>query len=241
MTKEKIIDIASLHREEIDEITTSYQVRWDNTLLVTAYDDEATFILTTEGEKIVLQKRLKEVLARFAQENAIPNYQMGVLYEQVDCKTRGYIAGHHRLVPTCGVTNKQVVYYMVHHLEYAEALADDQGTMLVFNSHRRRCKVRLDSPEKTFRRIVDAADRVAKIQLKIHEYCRYQYGKVDYEKQEERTYNSDYCVIQSCQKMSINIMEETILWIIRNAYYAAYGEEIDPVFLSYIKKVINKF
>lgn len=236
-----VLDTRQLTQVTLDERTNSFQVRWDNVLLLTAYGADETFILTRDGEKIVLQRKLHDVLTRFARENGIPNYLMAVLYDWVGCRTRGYVAGHYRLVPTCGVTNQQVVYYMVHHLEYADSLADDKGMMLIFKGRHRRIEAVVDTPPKTFQRIVAAADEVARIQLMTHEYCRYRYGKVDLEKMGERTYDSDYCVIEDRHQINSHIMEETILKVARLAFQETYGEEIDPEFLRSIKRVINRF
>lgn len=241
MTANEIIDINKLMQLEIDEVTTSFQVRWENVLLMTAYNANETFILTTAGEKVVLTRRLQDVLSKFARENAVPHYMMDVLYKEVGCRTRGYIAGHHRLVPSCGVSNSQVVYYMVHHLEYAEPLMVNKGTLLVFNGRQRKLYVAIASPESSFRRIVDAADRVAAIQLQIHEYCRYQYGKVNHEQLTERPYDSDYCVIQERRKKSTYIMKETVLQIVKTACVELYGEVFDPELLVQIKRVIDRY
>ena len=129
----KKIDLMELHRLAIDGEPANYQVRWDNTLLIAAYDQDRTFILTTEGEKLVLKRRLSEVLDRFAEENSIHSHEMGALYDLVGCRTRGYIAGHHRLVPICGRTNSQVVYYMVHFLD--DAATERKSKKIFMNGH----------------------------------------------------------------------------------------------------------
>ncbi|WP_225433092.1 hypothetical protein [Limosilactobacillus reuteri] len=49
----------------------NYLVQWDNTLLLTAYDQNRTFVLTADGEQLLIRERLKDVLSRFAQVNLI--------------------------------------------------------------------------------------------------------------------------------------------------------------------------
>lgn len=49
----------------------NYLVQWDNTLLLTAYDQNRTFVLTADGEQLLIRERLKDVLSRFAQTNLI--------------------------------------------------------------------------------------------------------------------------------------------------------------------------
>ena len=129
----KTIDMSRLDKLKIDGEVANYLVQWDNTLLIAAYDQDRTFILTTEGEKLVLKWRLSEVLDRFAEENSIHSHEMGALYDLVGCRTRGYIAGHHRLVPTCGRSNSQVVCYMVHFLD--DAATERKSKKIFMNGH----------------------------------------------------------------------------------------------------------
>ena len=78
------IDMAKIASLPIDGVTDNFQVRWDNTLLIAAYDQERTFILTVDGEQLVLRRRLREVLHRFACENSVHNHEMHALYQLVD-------------------------------------------------------------------------------------------------------------------------------------------------------------
>ncbi|MEW7092540.1 hypothetical protein [Limosilactobacillus reuteri] len=61
----KTIDMSRLDKLKIDGEVANYLVQWDNTLLLTAYDQNRMFVLTIDGE------RLKDVLSRFAQANLI--------------------------------------------------------------------------------------------------------------------------------------------------------------------------
>ena len=67
----KIIDMSMLDKLKIDGEVANYLVRWDNTLLLTAYDQNRTFVLTADGEQLLIRERLKDVLSRFAQANLI--------------------------------------------------------------------------------------------------------------------------------------------------------------------------
>ncbi|MBB1080283.1 hypothetical protein H5S09_02460 [Limosilactobacillus sp. STM2_1] len=235
------IDMTDVANLRIDGVTDNFQVRWDNTLIVTAYDQEQTFILTVDGEQLILRRRLRDVLARFARENSIHSHEMHALYKLVGCRTRGYVAGHYRLVPTCGRTNDQVIYYMVHCLDNAAELVDDKRVEMLLKGKNETYHVQVDTSYRTFRRIVEAADQVAKIQLQIYEYCRYQYGKVNSRNVQERPYESDYCVIQAHQRRSEEVLLATILYIVNAAYEETFGEEISPEFAERIKRVINSF
>lgn len=67
----KTIDMSRLDRLKIDGEVANYLVQWDNTLLLTAYDQNRMFVLTIDGERLLIRERLKDVLSRFAQANLI--------------------------------------------------------------------------------------------------------------------------------------------------------------------------
>ena len=67
----KTIDMSRLDKLKIDVEAANYLVQWDNTLLLTAYDQNRTFVLTIDGEQLLIRERLKDVLSRFAQANLI--------------------------------------------------------------------------------------------------------------------------------------------------------------------------
>ena len=67
----KTIDMSRLDKLKIDGEVANYLVQWDNTLLLTAYDQNRMFVLTIDGEQLLIRERLKDVLSRFAQANLI--------------------------------------------------------------------------------------------------------------------------------------------------------------------------
>lgn len=67
----KTIDMSRLDKLKIDGEAANYLVQWDNTLLLTAYDQNWMFVLTIDGERLLIRERLKDVLSRFAQANLI--------------------------------------------------------------------------------------------------------------------------------------------------------------------------
>lgn len=237
----EIIGMAKLQALAIDEETTSFQVRWDNTLLVTAYDHDRTFILTRDGERIVLQRSLTEVLSSFARENLVYHYEMAALYGMVGCQTFGYIAGHNRLVPTCGRTNSQVVFFMVQYLDHAAELASDKRVSLRLKGRHETYHVYVDTSYKTFCRMVRGADEVARLQLQDHECFSQRYGKHRVEELGERRYEDDYCVIEERKRHSKEIRLAEIVGILIAAHTIVYNEEIDPRLLRCIKRLIDYF
>lgn len=67
----KTIDMTMLDKLKIDGEVANYLVQWDNTLLLTAYDQNRMFVLTIDGEQLLIRERLKDVLSRFVQANLI--------------------------------------------------------------------------------------------------------------------------------------------------------------------------
>lgn len=237
----KTIDMQMLNKLKIDGEVANYQVQWDNTLLLTAYDQHRTFVLTVDGEQLLIRERLRDVLSRFARENLIYDYQMEAQFDRVGCQTRGYVAGHYRLMPTCGSSNEQVVYYMVHLLENAKELENDKRIKMIMNGRQTdKYHIQVATSERTFRRIVKAADKVANVQLSLFEYTSYQIGKMEKEKT-KRTYFGDYCVHTKLRDLALNISIRTILHILNKAHKKVYGEEMPAELVKEVKRVINKF
>ena len=199
----KIIDMSMLDKLKIDGEVANYLVQWDNTLLLTAYDQNRTFVLTADGEQLLIRERLKDVLSRFAQTN--------------------------------------LIYYMVHLMEDASELESDKRIEMIMNGREGdKYHIQIATSERTFRRIVSAADEVAKEQLSLFEYWMYRLGKV---KREifERTYFGDYCVYMKLRKLALDLFIRTVLHILNKAHKKVYGEETPAELVKEVKRVINKF
>lgn len=199
----KIIDMSMLDKLKIDGEVANYLVQWDNTLLLTAYDQNRTFVLTADGEQLLIRERLKYVLSRFAQTN--------------------------------------LIYYMVHLMEDASELESDKRIEMIMNGREGdKYHIQIATSERTFRRIVSAADEVAKEQLSLFEYWMYRLGKV---KREifERTYFGDYCVYTKLRKLALDLFIQTVLHILNKAHKKVYGEETPAELVKEVKRVINKF
>ena len=199
----KIIDMSMLDKLKIDGEVANYLVQWDNTLLLTAYDQNRTFVLTADGEQLLIRERLKDVLSRFAQTN--------------------------------------LIYYMVHLMEDASELESDKRIEMIMNGREGdKYHIQIATSERTFRRIISAADEVAKEQLSLFEYWMYRLGKV---KREifERTYFGDYCVYTKLRKLALDLFIQTVLHILNKAHKKVYGEETPAELVKEVKRVINKF
>lgn len=233
----QVIDLRDLAKLTIDEVVTTFQPRWENILIMAIYPGKQTLIITTSGDSLLLKQPLKELLATFARENVIYQHRMQTLYHRVGCNTRGYIAGHQRLVPACGVGNSRVAYYMVHRLDHAAALPQDGGVVLVMKGEQQTFHILIDVCHRRFRTILDASDEVAEIQLAMEEYHQHQYGKI---KTTERTYDTDYCVVQKRKRLCHEVYQEEVLTLVENAMKEQYSE-VDYNLLNQIKRQLNGY
>lgn len=171
------IDLRKLTTLPIEEFTIGFEVRWDNTLLVTRYKRRQTLVLTRYGQLIVLNQSLKKVLDRFSRVAGIHYYEMRCLYQMITERTMGYVAGNYALVPTCGRSNPAVVFFMNHYLDNY-CYDEDAGAVLATFKGKKRQMIRviIDTNLKTFRRMRRAAHDVGTIHLSsLENLCRH-YG-----------------------------------------------------------------
>lgn len=80
---DEIIDISRLGDLKNYSVTTVFQPRWDNVLLMTPYDRKRTYILTIDGEELILEQRLQEVLRNFGEFAGVHQIEMQTLYSIV--------------------------------------------------------------------------------------------------------------------------------------------------------------
>lgn len=50
----KTVDVSRFKDLKDYQVTSIFQPRWDNTLLITPYDQNYTYVLTTDGEELIL-------------------------------------------------------------------------------------------------------------------------------------------------------------------------------------------
>ena len=126
-------------------------------------------------------------------------------------------------------------------MENAKELENDKRVEMIMNGWQTdKYHIQIATSERTFRRIVNAADKVANVQLSLFEYTSYQIGKMEKEKT-KRTYFGDYCVHTKLRDLSLNISIGTVLHIVNKAHKKAYGEEAPAELVKEVKRVINKF
>lgn len=238
MKKTKTIDLTAMPQVHIDEETNAFRPAWDNTILLTAYDASRTFVLTWDGRQLVLGQPLREVLSRFADDNDIAEYERQALYDLVGVrKGRGYVAGHHRLVPTHGTTNAGVVYYIAHRLAGDCTLHDDQ-VVASFRGHKRIFRVQIDTSVTTFESLLEAANQVAECQLAGLDWLMHNYGVKMISKRESVNY---YHNIQDhCRRMHRVLRQAWMMAVVYHILQDYLSDEDLHEILERIKRKMKK-
>ena len=153
MTFMKTFDFSDLSTIEINAEMEGFQPRFDNTLALTAYRQQ-TLILTREGQAVILNCRLQECLCRFRKENGICRHELSAYYSLARCQTQAIISGHYRLVPTHGASNRQVVYYMAHHLDTYSYSQKLNRLLIILKGQGGLYQLRVDASFSSFGRIL---------------------------------------------------------------------------------------
>ncbi len=237
MKKTKTIDLTAMPTVHIDEETNAFRPNWDNTILMTAYDPSRTFVLTWDGRHLLIDQPLREVLSRFADDNDIAEYERQALYDLVGVrKGRGYVAGHHRLVPTHGTTNADVVYYMAHHLA-GDVLQDDQ-VVASFRGRKRVFRVQIDTSITTFEGLLEAANQVAECQLAGLDWIMHNYGVKMIPKRESVNYYHN--IREHCRQMHRVLRQAWMMAVVYHILRDYLGEEDLREILDRIKRKIKK-
>lgn len=239
MKKTKTIDLTNLAELDIDEETDGFRPTWDNAILMTAYDERRTFVLTWDGRQLVLRQPLHDVLSRFARDNDVMEYERQAIYDLVGArKGRGYVAGHHRLVPTQGTTNNNVVYYMAHRLADDCACRNNQLVLASFRGHKRVFRVYLDTSLKTFERLLESANEVATYQLDALEWLLHNYGLKKVDKREGvRVF---HIIHEHCRRIHNDIRRAWTIAVVCRILREYFSEEDYQEIIRRIKRNLGK-
>lgn len=234
---ENELDLSKLPEVRIDVETDGFQPRWDNTILMTAYDRTRTFILTSDGRHLVLGHSLQETLTKFASDNDVDDYIMRSLYGKIGrSKGRGLIAGNNRLVPTHGKTNKHVAYYMANLLDSHDHCNQRDMELAAFVSEGQTYYVYFDTAKKTFKKLIDAADAVATLQLDALKWLKHNYGDAKIEERRGvRTFQDGRQYRQTCHA----IMYAKVMEIARQTFLDECTAEYQKEIAEKIKRLTN--
>ncbi|MGN1282536.1 MAG: hypothetical protein ACI4UB_01805 [Limosilactobacillus sp.] len=237
MKKAKRINLTKITELHYDEETISFAPGWDNTILMTAYDRERTLVLTWDGRCLLLPHPLPAVLEQFASDNDIADYERQAVYDMIGVhKGRGYIAGNNRLVPTHGITNGGVVYYMARYLRDEHAV---NGMVVASFRGRKRhiYRVTIDTSYETFMNLLQAANRAARLQLDILEWKMHNYGVKPVDRQQSvRFYGVCGEKRQKCRDLRRRGMLMLVRRVIRDYCTPAECEKIEQLIGHYIEK-----
>ena len=237
MKKTKFIDLTKMDKLRIDEETGAFHPNWDNTILMTVYDAERTFLLTRDGRNLLLTQPLRDVLHCFARDNDIDEYERQAIYKMVGAhKGRGYIAGHHRLVPTHGTTNANVVYYMAHWLDGNGTSANGQLMIASFHGRKRIYRISIDTSLKTFDRLLKAANQAASCQLDGLDWLMYNYGVKTVNKKKSVRYHHN--IRDKCRCAHHRIQCAWMITLIRHILSDYLSEEEIREIIKKIKRNI---
>lgn len=237
MTFMKTFDFSDLSTIEINAEMEGFQPRFDNTLALTAYQQQ-TLILTREGQVIILNCRLQECLNRFRRENGICRHELNAYYSMAHCQTQAIISGHYRLVPTHGASNHQVVYYMAHHLDTYSYSRKLNRLLIILKGRVNLYQLRVDASFSSFGRILTAADQVANLQLANIEDAMWRMGTYR-EHNDLRPASGTYLSHQQGLALHQRILANYAVAVTNEAFLAAFGELPDADFRRRLSSVIG--
>ena len=237
MTFMKTFDFSDLSTIEINAEMEGFQPRFDNTLALTAYRQQ-TLILTREGQAVILNCRLQECLCRFRKENGICRHELSAYYSLARCQTQAIISGHYRLVPTHGASNRQVVYYMAHHLDTYSYSQKLNRLLIILKGQGGLYQLRVDASFSSFGRILDVADQVANIQLANIEGAMWRMG-VYQDSSGLRPASGTYLSHQQGLAIHQQILANYVMAVTNEAFLATFGELLDADFQRRLNSVIG--
>ena len=194
MTLNNIQTLQALRQQEWP--VTDYQVLdWDNAFFITTYRPGQTLMMLTNGQPLVVNRTVKEMVNEFAEAKQIWQLDTKCFYlDSCHCPI-AYVAGRHALVPRQGIRDENVVYYMsekmVHH-HFDRKLG---GMILCFKdpAYDQEIKLLLDVASLRFEKILRKVDKIAARQESINRQAQEWLGlmeKVTWH--ESKQQNSDF-------------------------------------------------
>lgn len=177
------INLTTFSANQADYVVDTFHITWQSVLLLTGrlyQRQKATLVVTTKGQVLLICQPIHDVLKTFFEENCIGDVESRVYYKMLGMPraTRSAVAGKYQLVPTCGMSNDDVVWVMTHHLLHAElAKPNDNGLRLQFDNVVTGVPllVTLNYCGKSFIHNMEVADKVAELQselLDFRQFCQ---------------------------------------------------------------------
>lgn len=209
---------------------------WDDCLLLTNYGENQTFVLMADGSHVLIDQSLRESINAFArfnecyQSNSCPS--LALFGHQV----RGIIAGMNRLLPTSGVHNPHLVYYMARFLAgYVYLPKSGEVCLHLLNAHV-NCRITVPAYRDTFAKILNDADDLSSMQLGVLHHLMHCYA---YQHECTRLTNH-YHRTRRMREQAARWEKEKLLWIVNEAYKTCYGQAVEEAMRSELIAVMEK-
>lgn len=229
--------IKDLQNQEL-EVLDHFNLEWDNLFLISNYGDNQTFVVPSDGQCFILNQKLRHVINDFAVNNLCYRRCTDPIYELIQeslcdqITIKGFVAGYNRLLPSMGWKNPDVVFYMAKYVNSHYFVEKKQEMILRFSSDDCCLNVSVPASRNKFERILAHADQVSDCQFnEIHEKMH----RYDFPHECTKLANPHY--LQSeLNKMSLQLIRQRYLSVIRRAHQRTYGEDPDPEFLRNLEK-----
>lgn len=209
---------------------------WDDCLLFTSYDKDQTFVLMADGKHLLIEQSLRECINAFAkfnnclQSNICPS---SVILGQ---HVRGIVAGLNRLLPSSGVHNPDVVFYMARLLKGYVYLRDEGQVIAHLVNSKVNYRIAIPAYKRTFASILKDADELSDLQLGVLHYLMHCYA---YKHECTQLANHYHCNRQMRQQVA-KWDETKLLWIVNEAYKTCYGQPVEDEMRSELVSVMER-
>lgn len=177
----RVFNFENLAEEPI-KIIDSAKIRWDDTLIfreAKINNEKLTVILYDYGEIIGVHQPISKMITEFAREVGLNNvitranarvYNVG--------KCMPVTNGRFQMIPTCGVRNDDVMWFMKHRVLSAGADPKDGRLLIAFEEN---IQVKINLSEAVYNRRARQADEISSLQFGYLEYIKYRYGAEGYQ------------------------------------------------------------
>ncbi|WP_295731041.1 hypothetical protein [uncultured Limosilactobacillus sp.] len=218
------------------EVVTQYRLTWKNFLIITRYGEEQTFVLLSNGERVIIDQPLKVAMREFSTVNhcysrcSVPYYELLGEHHPI----RAYVAGRNLLVPSMGTQNAEMVYYMVKPMTDHYFTKDQQGMILAFETPQLCVNVRVPAYQKKFEKILHQANAISQMHLtELHETV-HRYGL----EQECGCYgNQDYEQAQLTAR-AFEIKRHVYGYVLNTLHERLYGERLSDEAMQHLLEVL---
>lgn len=221
---------------KIDCCLPKANLRWDDCLLLSHYGEDKTFVLMTDGTHLVVEQSLRESINAFARFNVCHQSNICPGATLFDRPVRGIVAGMNRLLPTSGLHNPNLVYYMARFLLGYVYLPQTGEICLHFVNDHLNCRIAIPAYQETFNKILQEADELSSVQLSLLHYFMHCYA---YQHKCTQLTN-DYHRSRQMREKAIQWEETKLLWIVNEAYKICYGQAMEEEMRAELITVMEK-